>query len=1051
MGGVDVVNAFQVADYFSQVLRRGQLEKVTFQDDSAFVSTPSTQLATGVLTAGDAAKLFDHHDKNTGNRSAAPKDPPNAARPSTPARDEDKPISVVVSLVSLNQHTARNGVAQHGLLLLAAKLFRDGHLEPELAAASSPWIPSERLHSPSVSGSSVMAGTLSGFWQYSRSELSAEVSQSESFADAMEVATGLFERVAGDTLDGYAAQQSQRGHHIEHQLCYIQEHDRINAVAGLLEVYDFLGRQKALPATVTRLCGGWRGERSPEAEIHEGRGLYQAAKKSCGSMSDRFCLTDSQRRAVHAFLDGSGSEITAVSGPPGTGKTTMLQAIVANLLTRHALEEKGPPVIVGTSTNNQAVTNIISSFSSVTKDEPGTLDLRWLPQERDGKASTGEALRSLAVYCPAKAKLEGSKLKYLVEQTDKGQTYAAYSAEAYLAGARDHFVLSAQAYFGLVTDIPDLLEYIHAALTEVDQYRTALIEVMMRQGPSEAFVALCHKVAASAYLASFSAVAALKDCRTLAELDEKLDVTLRYVEFWLAVHYFEAQWLLTDDFIEPENRWKTTQDVMERYWWQAAALTPCFVMTVYQVPRYFKLYAKAGEPGKFDAGRIDLLIVDEAGQVDTPLALPSFALAARVLVVGDEKQLAPVWSIDEQTDSEVAHSAGIPFKQWSEDLQERGVACSAQSSLMRAAAHASSWSYGGGKPGLFLAEHFRCHPDIIEFCNTLLYEGLLKATRRTDSLKLHCAFGPFLWVDVPGSNDSRQGSSRRNQQEAEAIAAWIVQNYAHFFDVYHSQEPDLNKRVADDALIGVVTPFSAQAALISRELEKAVRAADPAAGLPDRLWEKVTVGTAHRLQGAERPIVLFSAAYGQNSPQAGFIDANPELMNVAVSRAKDLFIVFAAANRWNNGHVFSIMSGFAQRSDAVFTSRGDACAGTEELESVLLAAAPASGHTASAELLGMPGPGCGAVSLSAVLKSWRASGELRAEDVELNARVFNERLGAVGVLAGEPGKWVPSKLAQVLGVVVERRHNAQGEPYDSIEYLPEMQALLLRLYLNRKL
>lgn len=1053
-----MVDAFQVTDYFSRVLRRGQLEGVSFQDDSLFVATPRTRLTTGSLSVEDASKLFANHDKETSRSSTAPKKLPGSQQPAATEPEglaEGKPISVVVSLLSLHQPSLRGGAGQSGLLLLAAKLFRDGRLEPELETASSPWIPSERLDSPSVSGLDVMVGAQSDFWRYSRSVLGAGVSQSESFEDAMELATRLFEEVSGDTLEEFAAEQQMRGKSIEYELCYIKELDRINAVGGLLEIYDFLSREKKMPAPVKRMATGWRAERPHEKKIHEGYGLYEAAKKSCGSMTDGFPLTDSQRRAVHAFLDESGSEITAVSGPPGTGKTTMLQAVVANLLTRRALDQGAPPVIVGTSTNNQAVTNIISSFAAVTKDEPGTLDFRWLPQELNGQASADESLRSLAVYCPSTMKLDEAKTKYLVEQRDKNHTYTAYSSAEYIAGAKDRFVMSAQAYFGAVTDVPQLQQWIHDALTELERFRIDLIESMRSHGPSKYYKTLCSKVEVSQYLGTISQVSELKECDSLERLDQLLDVTLRYAQFWLAVHYFEAQWLLTDDFIEPDIRWKRTPEVMDRYWWQAAALTPCFVMTVYQVPKYFKLFEKPGEPSRFDVGRIDLLIVDEAGQVDTPLGLPSFALASRVLVVGDEKQLAPVWSIDEQTDREVAQSAGIPSREWSEDLQERGLTCSAQSSLMRAASHASSWSYGTGAPGLFLAEHFRCHPDIIEFCNTLLYDGLLQAKRPARSSKLDGVSPSFLWVEVSGSDDSKQGSSRKNEQEAKAIAAWIVGNYAHFFEIYHSQESDPNKRVAENELIGVVTPFSAQAALIGKELEKAARAADASANLPDQLWKKVTVGTAHRLQGAERPIVLFSAAYGQSSPQAGFIDANPELMNVAVSRAKDLFIVFAAANRWNNGDVFSVMSKFAQRSDALFALGKDPMVSVAEdvtvPPSIALADEDVTVMSPLTEPTQTEESGAYAASLSVVLKGWREAGELRAEDADMNARALNARLSEAGVLVGEPGAWEPSKLARALGVVVEQRYNALGEQYGSIAYTSQMQDLLLRLYLDEKL
>lgn len=55
----------------------------------------------------------------------------------------------------------------------------------------------------------------------------------------------------------------------------------------------------------------------------------------------------------------------------------------------------------------------------------------------------------------------------------------------------------------------------------------------------------------------------------------------------------------------------------------------------------------------------------------------------------------------------------------------------------------------------------------------------------------------------------------------------------------------------------------------------------------------ITVGTVHKLQGAERLIVLFSSVYGANDCDSSkFYDMNNNMLNVAVSRAKDSFIVF---------------------------------------------------------------------------------------------------------------------------------------------------------------
>jgi len=52
------------------------------------------------------------------------------------------------------------------------------------------------------------------------------------------------------------------------------------------------------------------------------------------------------------------------------------------------------------------------------------------------------------------------------------------------------------------------------------------------------------------------------------------------------------------------------------------------------------------------------------------------------------------------------------------------------------------------------------------------------------------------------------------------------------------------------------------------------------------------IGTIHALQGAERPIVIFVPVYGFDQRNMWFIDQDVNMLNVAVSRAKDSFLVF---------------------------------------------------------------------------------------------------------------------------------------------------------------
>ncbi|WP_262219581.1 AAA domain-containing protein, partial [Escherichia coli] len=85
-------------------------------------------------------------------------------------------------------------------------------------------------------------------------------------------------------------------------------------------------------------------------------------------------------------------------------------------------------------------------------------------------------------------------------------------------------------------------------------------------------------------------------------------------------------------------------------------------------------------------------------------------------------------------------------------------------------------------------------------------------------------------------------------------------------------------------VVGVVTSLSAQVYSIKMSLRNLEINGKDEQGL-------LTVGTVHSLQGAERAIVLFSPVYSKHE-DGRFLDSNSTILNVAVSRAKDSFLVF---------------------------------------------------------------------------------------------------------------------------------------------------------------
>ncbi|HFV6215456.1 TPA: AAA domain-containing protein, partial [Escherichia coli] len=197
----------------------------------------------------------------------------------------------------------------------------------------------------------------------------------------------------------------------------------------------------------------------------------------------------------------------------------------------------------------------------------------------------------------------------------------------------------------------------------------------------------------------------------------------------------------------------------------------------------------------------------------------------------------------------------------------------ASGSVMKIAQFASRYQYDPELArGMYLYEHRRCYDNIIGYCNTLCYHGKLLPKRGREESNLMPAMG---YLHIDGKGELASSGSRYNLLEAETIAVWLAENQqnieAHYGKSLHE-------------VVGIVTPFSAQVSTIKQVLGKQ--------GISTGTNEKsLTVGTVHSLQGAERAIVIFSPVYSKHE-DGGFIDSDNSMLNVAVSRAKDSFLVF---------------------------------------------------------------------------------------------------------------------------------------------------------------
>jgi superfamily I DNA and/or RNA helicase len=299
---------------------------------------------------------------------------------------------------------------------------------------------------------------------------------------------------------------------------------------------------------------------------------------------------------------------------------------------------------------------------------------------------------------------------------------------------------------------------------------------------------------------------------------------------------------------------------------------------MYSGPKFFNCYEyRPDKPKEYPHYQcIDLLIVDEAGQVSPEVAGAMFALAKKAIAVGDLQQIEPIWQFPPGIDYLNACKYDLVKNEIEfTRLKEIGILVSS-GSVMQIAQQQSRYQKVSpdGKayePGMFLAEHRRCVPEIISYCNQLAYHDRLISRRDTEKIYSWSTFEHF---DVRGHSYKIAGS-RANREEAEAIVEWLRDRYDEIIE----KGSDRYGSVCLSDLVGIITPFRQQKIVLIKLLEAA-----------DLYIEKV--GTVHSLQGAERSLILFSSVYTPKDRGTYFFDRSINMLNVAVSRAKDSFLCF---------------------------------------------------------------------------------------------------------------------------------------------------------------
>lgn len=269
---------------------------------------------------------------------------------------------------------------------------------------------------------------------------------------------------------------------------------------------------------------------------------------------------------------------------------------------------------------------------------------------------------------------------------------------------------------------------------------------------------------------------------------------------------------------------------------------PCWVMPLYKV-------AETINPKE---GMYDYVIIDEASQLGAD-AIFLLYISKKIIIVGDDKQTSPEYvGVDANTMTPHInrHLQDIPFKNY----------YGTEFSFFD---HAKRFCNGM----TVLREHFRCMPEIIEFCNKNFYapdgKGLYPLKQynenRIDPLKaVFCQNG---YVDGTYQNIT-------NRIEAETIANKIA-------ELIHD-ENYIGKTFGVIGLQG-----TKQATLIESLIIKKI-------GEVEFKKRDLVCGTSASFQGDERDIMFLSLITAHNHNRASLTKPEDERrFNVAVSRAKE--------------------------------------------------------------------------------------------------------------------------------------------------------------------
>lgn len=316
-------------------------------------------------------------------------------------------------------------------------------------------------------------------------------------------------------------------------------------------------------------------------------------------------------------------------------------------------------------------------------------------------------------------------------------------------------------------------------------------------------------------------------------------------------------------------------------WATLFLLVPVVSTTFASISRMFK---------KIEPATFGWLLVDEAGQALPQAAVGALMRAKRAIVVGDPMQIEPVVVLQEQLTEAICKQFDV------DPLIFNAPGASVQTLADRATRYYATFEtkYGNRDVGVPLLVHRRCADPMFSISNEIAYENMMVQAKASRSSPIRDILGSSQWFDIEGHPEDK----------------WCDEEGEKLFSLLqclkdHNCKPDLY----------IVTPF----VVIQNHLREMLCTRRLLVGWVENphAWVNEHVGTVHTVQGREAEAVFFilGAPDGKQRGARNWAGKSPNLLNVAATRAKEVFYVIGNRKLWKNAGVFQSLDKLLMKTE----------------------------------------------------------------------------------------------------------------------------------------